>query len=123
MNIFIHFGIVFPLVMVTIIKIRIMRTLFFGIAFSLTSLAACAQDNKVVQGEVLEMSVAQDIFSEIATAELPEAVTKAIDTYYPTAVIKKAYVNNSQQFKLDIVLKEGNKGTIYADRDGDWIER
>ena len=100
-----------------------MRTLFFGIALSLTSLTACAQENKVVKGDVLEMSVAQDIFSEITIAELPLAVTKAIDTYYPTAVIKKAYVNNSQQFKLDIVLKEGNSGIIYADKDGDWIER
>lgn len=119
----IDFGIVFPLVMAIVIKIRIMRKLLFGIALSLTSLTACAQENKVVKGAVLKMSVAQDIFSEIMIAELPLAVTKAIDTYYPTAVIKKAYVNNSHQFKLDIVLKEGNRGTIYADKDGDWIER
>jgi len=106
-----------------IIKIRTMRQLFFGIALSLTSLTACAQENKEVKGGVTEMSVAQDKFSEIGTAELPEAVQNAIGTYYPSAVINKAYVNNSQQFKLNIVLKEGNKGTIYADKDGDWIER
>ncbi|PXX31553.1 hypothetical protein [Arenibacter sp. ARW7G5Y1] len=100
-----------------------MRKLFFGIALSITSLTACAQENKVVKGAVMEMSVAQDKFSEISRAELPEAVIKAIDTYYPSAVIGRAYVNNSQQFRLDITLKEGKSGTIYADKDGDWIER
>ena len=100
-----------------------MRKLFFGIALSITSLTACAQESKEVSGAVTEMNVAQDKFSEIGAAELPEAVTKAIDIYYPTAVINKAYMNNSQQFRLDIILKEGNSGTIYADKDGDWIER
>jgi len=109
--------------MVIIIKIRIMRKLFFGIALSITSLTACAQENKAATGAVTEMSIAQDKFSEIGAAELPEAVTKAIYTYYPSAVINKAYVNNFQQFRLDIILKEGNSGTIYADKDGDWIER
>jgi hypothetical protein len=109
--------------MVTIIKIRIMRQLFFGIMLSITSLTACAQENKVVKGDVMEMGISQDKFSEIKAADLPEAVTKAIADYYPTAAINKAYVNNSQQFKLDIVLKEGKRGTIYADKDGDWIER
>lgn len=96
-----------------------MRTLFFGIALSLTSLTACAQENKSVKGAVTEISMAQGI----GAAELPEAVTKAIDTYYSSAVINKAYVNNFQQFRLDIILKEGNSGTIYVDKDGDWIER
>ncbi|MCK0188779.1 hypothetical protein [Arenibacter sp. F20364] len=100
-----------------------MRTLFFGIALSLTSLTACAQENKSVKGAVTEISMAQGKFSEIGAAELPEAVTKAIDTYYSSAVINKAYVNNFQQFRLDIILKEGNSGTIYVDKDGDWIER
>jgi hypothetical protein len=108
---------------VIIIKIRIMRKLFFGIALSITSLTACANENKAARGTVTEMSVAQDKFSEIRPAELPDAVTKAIETYYPTATINKAFVNNFHQFRLDIILKEGNRGTIYADKDGDWIER
>lgn len=120
---FIDFGIVFPLVMVIIFKIRIMRKLFFGIAISLTSLAACGQENKIVQADVKEMSYAQDKFSEIGTTELPEAVITAINTYYPSAVINKAYVNNSQQFRLEIMLMDGKRGTVYADRDGDWIEK
>ena len=100
-----------------------MRKLFFGIAISLTSLTACAQENKIVKGDSTEISVAQDKFSEIGTTELPVAVTKAIDTYYPKAVINKAFVNNSQQFKLEIVMDKGKRGTVYADKDGDWIER
>ncbi|MCK0146311.1 hypothetical protein MWU78_11705 [Arenibacter sp. F26102] len=100
-----------------------MRKLFFGIAISLTSLTACAQENKIVKGDTTEISVAQDKFSEIGTMELPAAVTKAIDTYYPSAVINKAFVNNSQQYRLEIVMEKGNSGTVYADMDGDWIDR
>ncbi|MEZ4969377.1 MAG: hypothetical protein R2814_06920 [Flavobacteriaceae bacterium] len=100
-----------------------MRKLFFGIVLSIAGLTACAQENKVVKGRVTEINVAQDKFSEIGPEELPVAVIKAIETYYPTAKINKAFVNNSQQFRLDLILKEGNRGTIYADKDGDWIER
>ncbi|WP_157941205.1 MULTISPECIES: hypothetical protein [Arenibacter] len=100
-----------------------MRKLFFGIALSLTSLGACAQENKIVKVDVTEMSIAHDKFSEVQTTELPVAVTNAIGTYYPSAVINKAFVNNSQQFRLELVLVEGKRGTVYADRDGDWIER
>ena len=123
LDVILEFGIVFPLVMVIIIKIRIMRKLFFGIAVSLTSLTACAQENKIVKADNTEISVAQDKFSEIGTTELPIAVTKAIDTYYPSAVIQKAFVNNSEQFKLEIVMEKGKSGTVYTDKDGEWIER
>lgn len=123
LSVILDFGIVFPLVMVIIIKIRIMRKLFLGIAVSLTSLTACAQENKIVKADNTEISVAQNKFSEIGTTELPKAVTKAIDTYCPSAVIHKAFVNNSQQFKLEIVMGKGKSGTVYTDRDGDWIER
>ncbi|MCM4150634.1 hypothetical protein DHD05_03440 [Arenibacter sp. N53] len=100
-----------------------MRKLFFGIALSLTGLTACAQENKMVKGDNTEISVVQDKFSEIGTTKLPAAVTKAIDTYYPSAVINKAFVNSSQQFRLEIVMEKGKRGTVYADKDGDWIER
>jgi len=100
-----------------------MRTLFFGIALSLTSIIACGQEHKTVMGNGTEIGVAQDKFSEIGATELPEAVTKAVGTYYPSAVIHKAFVNSSQQFRLDLVMEKGRRGTVYADNNGEWIER
>ena len=61
-------------------------------------------------------------FSEVTTDELPEAVTAAVSKNYPTASIDKAYVNEANQFKLEVSLEDGTAGTLYADENGNWIE-
>ncbi len=101
-----------------------MKKLFFAAALSLGSLAAFAQDTEVApQEEATEVvAPAQDNFSEIAIEELPEAVTEAVGKNYPTATINKAYVNEAKQFKLEVSLKDGTAGTLYADENGNWIE-
>lgn len=64
----------------------------------------------------------QDDFSEVASEELPESVTEAVSKNYPTASIDKAYVNESNQYKLEVSLEDGTAGTLYADENGNWIE-
>lgn len=87
------------------------------------SLTAFAQDAETAVEEVsTEAIAAQDNFSEVAVAELPEAVTAATAKNYPTATIDKAYTNEAQQFKLEVSLEDGTSGTLYADADGNWIE-
>ncbi|MFS4415511.1 hypothetical protein [Maribacter sp. 2307ULW6-5] len=66
--------------------------------------------------------VVQDDFTQIATSDLPDAVTEAVATSYPTATIDKAYVNADKQFKLEVVLGDGTTGTLYADEEGNWID-
>ena len=61
-------------------------------------------------------------FSEVASEELPESVTAAVSKNYPTASIDKAYVNEANQYKLEVSLEDGTAGTLYADENGNWIE-
>ena len=67
-------------------------------------------------------AAAQDDFSEVGTEELPESVTSAVSKNYPTASIDKAYVNEANQYKLEVSLEDGTAGTLYADENGNWIE-
>ncbi len=64
----------------------------------------------------------QGEFAEIGAEELPESVTSAVSKNYPTASIDKAYVNEANQYKLEVSLEDGTAGTLYADENGNWIE-
>lgn len=99
-----------------------MKKLVFVLALSLGSLTAFAQDMDEAQVDATEAVAAQDDFSEISASELPEAVTAAVAKNYPTATIDKAYVNEAQQYKLEVSLEDGTSGTLYADENGNWIE-
>ena len=61
-------------------------------------------------------------FKEIATADLPTAVSEAVAKNYPTATIDNAYVNEEKQYKLEVSLEDGTSGTLYADENGNWLD-
>ncbi|MEO9076719.1 MAG: hypothetical protein ABI263_05425 [Gelidibacter sp.] len=66
--------------------------------------------------------VAQEEFKEIKAETLPQAVKDALATDFQTATLDKAYVNDKQEYKLEITL-DGAASTVYADKDGNWIEK
>jgi len=98
-----------------------MKKLIFVLALALGSITTYAQDTEQSEEAATEV-VAQEEFTEIASEELPEAVTAAVAKNYPTATINKAYVNEAKQFKLEVSLEDGTSGTLYADEEGNWIE-
>jgi hypothetical protein len=98
-----------------------MKKLFFVLAIALGGSTTFAQDSESTASVATEV-VAQDNFTEIATSELPEAVTAAVGKNYPTATINKAYLNESKQYKLEVSLQDGTSGTLFADENGNWIE-
>ncbi|WP_238934436.1 hypothetical protein [Aurantibacter crassamenti] len=108
-----------------------MKKLIFVLALSMGTMTAFAQDEVTEQAAetsvesteaIADVVAAQDDFSEIAADELPEAVTAAVSKNYPTASIDKAYINESNQYKLEVSLQDGTAGTLYADDNGNWIE-
>ena len=99
-----------------------MKKILFVAALSLGSLTAFAQEEEVTQEVATEVAVAQDDFTAIETSELPEAVSNAVATNYPSATIHKASVNKEEQYKLEVALEDGTEGVLYADKDGNWIE-
>lgn len=100
-----------------------MKKLMLASILSFVGLTAMAQDESVATQttETATVVVVQD-FQEINVADLPEAVVAAVTKDYPTATIDKAYKNESDQFKLELSLKDGASGTVYADAEGNWIE-
>jgi ribonucleotide reductase alpha subunit len=98
-----------------------MKKLFFVLAIVCGGLTTFAQDTEAMASIATEV-LSQDNFTEIATSELPEAVTAAVAKNYPTATIDKAYLNESKQYKLEVSLQDGTSGTLFADENGNWIE-
>ncbi|SHG51719.1 hypothetical protein [Flagellimonas flava] len=100
-----------------------MKKLILASVLSFVGLTAMAQDATTteVDNTVSEVTTVQD-FQEINVADLPAAVVEAVQKDYPTATINKAYKNESDQFKLELSLKDGASGTVYADAEGNWIE-
>ncbi|WP_431125174.1 hypothetical protein [Flagellimonas flava] len=100
-----------------------MKNLILTTVLSFVGLSAFAQDVAIneVESVTTEIALTQD-FQEIDVADLPAAVITAVKKDYPTATINKAYKNESNQFKLELSLKDGASGTVYADADGNWIE-
>jgi len=72
--------------------------------------------------EVSEEVAAQDGFNEIATEEVPEAITTALEEAHPGATIDKASMNDQDQYKLEVTKEDGESAELYADADGNWIE-
>lgn len=66
--------------------------------------------------------VAQEEFKEIEAEALPQAVKDALAEDFQTATLDKAYVNDKQEYKLNITV-DGAASTVYADKDGNWIEK
>lgn len=96
-------------------KLMLVAVMAFG------SMTAFAQDVATAENVESEV-VAQEEFTEIELTDLPEAVSAAVVKNYPTSKIDKAYVNESAQYKLEVSLEDGTKGTLYADAEGNWIE-
>lgn len=79
-----------------------------------------SESNNNQSNEIIKV-VTNDEFKEIAVADLPESVTKAIAKDFETATVTKAYVNASMQYKIAIKVDE-KESVVYADKDGKWLK-
>lgn len=99
-----------------------MKKLFLVVALAVGGLFVTAQEADIAQADAVGKIIAVDEFTEIATSELPVAVTEAVTKNYPTVTINKAYVNEDKQYKLEVSLEDGTSGTLYADENGNWLD-
>lgn len=61
-------------------------------------------------------------YIEVKVDELPAAIAEALKKSHPEAVITKAYVNESKQFKIE--LGAGDKTeTVFTDATGKIVEK
>lgn len=68
----------------------------------------------------------QSDWRQVEVAELPAEVQQAVERDFAGAVIAEAHVKEKegeQKFKLVIQTAEGEQQELYADAQGNWIEK
>ncbi|MCL7764990.1 hypothetical protein MPF19_16325 [Polaribacter sp. Z014] len=99
---------------------KLILTVAVAILSSGISISAANINNNINSGEVIVMTINED-FKEVALEDLPEAVSNAILKDYATAIIGKAYVNGSEQYKIELTIDE-TETVVYADKEGNWLK-
>lgn len=98
-----------------------MKKLVLSVAILLGSLSTFASTSPIKDVTVKTITVAEE-FVEVKIEEVPSAVTDALKTAYPDAIVNKAYVNENKEYKLDITLGD-KQGAVFADENGNWIQK
>ncbi|MBE0390990.1 hypothetical protein HNQ02_003227 [Flavobacterium sp. 7E] len=83
---------------------------------SLSTFAAIAP----VQNSVEKVITIANEYIEIKVEELPVAVTDALKVAYPDAVISKAYKNENNEYRIDIITGD-QQGSLFSDANGKWL--
>ncbi|GMN06855.1 hypothetical protein MTsPCn5_22440 [Croceitalea sp. MTPC5] len=97
-----------------------MKKLFFATALTLGSLSVAIASTPMVYDGIMDEVLVSD-FKEIAVADLPSAVTDALEADYAGATVNKAYMNDENIYKLEVTGSDGTTGTLYADAEGNWV--
>jgi hypothetical protein len=98
-----------------------MKKLILSAAIVLGSLSTYATTAPIVSSAIKTVSI-QEEYTEVKLEEVPEAIKAALKTAYPSAVLDKAYVNATKEYKLDVTIGD-KKGNLFADANGKWIQK
>ena len=96
-----------------------MKKLILTVAIVAGGFSTFALTNNPIQNEVISISIA-DEFTEVTLENLPETVTAAVAKDFPTATLNKAYVNESEQYKLELTI-DGSENIAFIGKDGNWL--
>ena len=94
-----------------------MKKLILSAAVLLGSLSTFATVTPVANTGI-KLVILQEDYTEVKSQAVPDV----IKTAYPDATLDKAYVNASKEYKLEISVKD-QKATVYADANGNWINK
>ncbi|AYN69441.1 hypothetical protein D1013_19665 [Euzebyella marina] len=102
-----------------------MKNLMFAAVLSLGTMTAFAQEEETTVEEVAteQVEATQDDYTEIAAEEVPAAITEALEAAHPGATISKAFMNEEAEYKLEVAKEDGETAELYADAEGNWIEK
>lgn len=87
-------------------------------AFSTLSVLATTTDVNPTNFNV----VIKNEFKEIALKDVAKPVLEALEKDFSGATIQRAFINEKNEYKLEITLGEVAK-TIYSDANGNWIKK
>ncbi|WP_276168260.1 hypothetical protein [Zobellia alginiliquefaciens] len=97
----------------------------FAAVLSLGTMTAFAQEEETTVEEVAteQVEATQDNYTEIAAEEVPAAISDALEAAHPGATISQAYMNDEAEYKLEVAKEDGETAELYADAEGNWIEK
>ncbi|MDX1364583.1 hypothetical protein [Arenibacter latericius] len=98
-----------------------MKNLVFATALAVGSLSPMLANPPIFHDGIMEMIHAQD-FTEIEKDKLPDAITAALEKDYPGATVEKAYLNDVNEYKLEVIFDDDSSEELFIHADGSWIE-
>ncbi|MDB2606294.1 hypothetical protein N9Y48_00810 [Zobellia sp.] len=113
-----------------------MKNLMFAAVLSLGTMTAFAQEvptteevptttevPAVEEAAAEAIAPQEDAYAEVAVEEVPAAITEALEVAHPGATISKAYLSEAAEYKLEVATESGEAAELYADAEGNWIEK
>lgn len=97
-----------------------MKKVILTALFAFSTLSLFAFTSNV--NPTLLTSVVENEFKEIAPSEVAKPVLEAVARDFKGAIIQRAFVNEKREYKLELTLGEVTK-TVYADANGNWINK
>ncbi|KIX20618.1 hypothetical protein SY27_11985 [Flavobacterium sp. 316] len=89
-------------------------------AFAFATVSTFAKTD--VNSTAIEVIKLQEGYKEISVDELPDAVKEAVKKDFKDAKVLKAFVNESKEFKLELLVGEITQ-TVFVDANGNWLEK
>lgn len=97
-----------------------MKKVILTAVFAFATLTTFATTNTNVIP--VQKTILQEEYKELPAEELPSAVQEAVKRDFKDAKIQKAFVNESKEFKLELLVGQATQ-TVYADANGNWLKK
>ncbi|MEE4000711.1 hypothetical protein V1T75_10210 [Tenacibaculum sp. FZY0031] len=97
-----------------------MKKLILAVAILAGVSTYATVNNTIFPSTPVHMVVA-DGFQEISLDKLPATLVNSIKESFPKATLNKAFVNEKEQYKLEISVENASK-TIYTDKEGNLLD-
>ena len=99
-----------------------MKKLILSAAIILGAMSVQAT-NTIDPVSLIQTLKVQDEFTEISTDSIPVAVKSTIVKSFPESKLEKAYKNEKNEYKLELVAKDDKKFTVFTDASGNVIKK
>ncbi|NVK08848.1 hypothetical protein [Tenacibaculum sp.] len=97
-----------------------MKKLILAVAI-LAGVSTYATVNNTISPITPVHTVVANGFQEISLDKLPATLVNSIKESFPKATLSKAFVNEKEQYKLEISVNNTTK-TIYTDKEGNLLD-
>ncbi|MEL4308823.1 hypothetical protein [Joostella sp. CR20] len=100
-----------------------MKKLVLASVLTLGSLVSFATVPNTLETSTTEkVNILQDEYTPIDTSELPTAVTDALERDFPGIQVTKAFKNESNEYKIQVIVGE-QTSNLYATAGGEWLQK